>query len=164
MSEPIAPHGGSLIDRFAVREEAAELTARAPSMPQVLLNTRQISDLELIATGAASPLTGFMERDDYFGVVRTMHLANGLPWSIPVTLAVSEEQAGSLTPGQEAALSTENGSLLAVLTVGDVYKYDKAEEAANVYRTTDEAHPGVAALYAQGDVLLGGAVRVIDLP
>jgi sulfate adenylyltransferase len=164
MPETIAPHGGELIDRFAVREEAAELTARAPSMPAIRLNPRQVSDIELIATGAASPLTGFMERTDYFSVVRTMHLAEGLPWSIPVTLAVDDDQAERLRTGGEAALTDEAGSLLAVITVSDVYKYDKAEEAREVYRTTDEAHPGVAAVYAQGDMLVGGDVRVIQLP
>lgn len=164
MPETISPHGGILIDAFAVREEAAELTSRAPSMPQIALNARQISDLELIAIGAASPLKGFMQRDDYFSVVRTMHLANGLPWTIPVTLAVRQEQAEGLRPGNEAALTNGSGGLLAVLRVGDIFRYDKAEEAEKVYRTTEEAHPGVASLYAQEDILVGGEVRVIQLP
>jgi len=164
MSETIPAHGGTLIDRFAAEAEAAELSERAASLKRVPLNRRQISDLELIAIGAASPLTGFVGHDDYKSIVRTMHLANGLPWAIPLTLAVDTPTAEGLKVGQEIALTDETGDLLAVLTISDLYTYDKAVEAQNVYRTTDAAHPGVAAVYAQGDMLLGGDVKVLRLP
>lgn len=164
MSQTIAPHGGTLIDRFFPKEERAEARARATSLRSVPLSRRQISDLELIAIGAVSPLTGFMGRDDYETVVETMHLANGLPWSIPVTLAVDSSVGESLKPGQEVALTEEGGRPLAILTVAETFGYDKEREAEKVYRTTDSAHPGVAALYAQGDTLIGGEVRVIELP
>jgi sulfate adenylyltransferase len=164
MPETIQPHGGTLIDAFLPEGERAEAAARAQSLPSIRLSRRQISDLELIAIGAVSPIDGFLGRDDYLGVVRDMHLANGLPWAVPVTLAVTEEQAGSLSSGQEVALTDESGQPLALLTVSETFSYDKEEEARNVYRTVDEAHPGVAALYAQGPVLVAGRVKVIALP
>jgi sulfate adenylyltransferase len=164
MSQTIAPHGGTLVDRFVPEPERAAVLARAKSLPVITLNSRQVSDLELIATGAVSPLTGFMSQPDYESVVRKMRLANGLPWSIPVTLAVDDATAASLGSGAQAALADEGGEIRAVLTVRDVYRYDKQVEAENVYRTTDGAHPGVAAVYEQPDNLVGGNVEVISLP
>jgi sulfate adenylyltransferase len=162
--QTIAPHGGTLIDRFVPEPQRAAIAASAAVLPKIPLNARQVSDLELIAIGAASPLTGFMSQDDYKSVVHKMQLANGLPWTIPITLAVTPEQAAALKPGSQAALTDETGHLLAVLTVRDTYAYDKQVEAQHIYRTTEEAHPGVAALYAQPDVLVGGDVDVLDLP
>lgn len=164
MSETIPAHGGTLVNRYLAAERRPEALARAASLPAVRLSRRQISDLELIAIGAASPHTGFADHDNYLSVVRTMHLVNGLPWSIPLTLAVEESVAGSLKVGQEITLTDETGTPLAIMTLSDIFRYDKTEEAQQVYRTTDSAHPGVAALYAQGDVLLGGDVQVIQLP
>src|SRR4029450_731371 len=112
-----APHGGTLINRFVSDEKRAALTADAGALPQIALDARQISDLELIAIGAASPLTGFMPQADYESVVQTRHLANGLPWTVPVTLSVTDAQAQTLSPGAQAALTDESGTLLAVLTV-----------------------------------------------
>lgn len=160
----IAPHGGVLINRFVPEAHWKEAAATAESLPQIPLNARQVSDLELIAIGAVSPLSGFMSQADYESVVAKMHLSNGLPWSIPVTLAVTPEQAETLRPGSKAALTDEEGVLLALLTVRDTYRYDKQVEAQNVYRTTDPAHPGVAAVLAQPDVLVGGDVDVLHLP
>src|SRR5690348_15986207 len=89
--QTIAPHGGVLVDRFVPETERANVAARAAGLAKIALNARQISDLELIAIGAVSPLIGFMSQEDYKSVVQTMHLANGVPWSIPVTLAVTPE-------------------------------------------------------------------------
>lgn len=154
----IMPHGGRLVNRLARGAEADELRARAQDLPALHLSARQLSDLELIANGAFSPLEGFMGRADYERVVMEMRLANDLPWTIPVTLAV----AGTAAPaeGAEIALYDPAGALRAVMHVQDVYGYDKQREAREVYRTDEEAHPGVAAVYAQGDTLLGGPVTV----
>jgi len=160
----IAPHGGTLVNRFVSQDKHSEVRAQAASLPQIVLNERQISDLELIAIGAVSPLTGFMGKADYDKVVHTMHLANGLPWSIPVTLAVTPEQAQPLKPGSEVALTDENGTLLALLNVSETYAYDKQVEAQNVYGTTDGEHPGVAAMYAQPEIYVAGDVDVLELP
>lgn len=164
MTETIPAHGGALIDRFAADGERDELAARARTLKRTVLSPRQMSDLELIATGAVSPLEGFMTRDEYLAVVRTMHLPNGLPWTVPVTLAVDEALGDSLTEGEELALCDTEGQVRALLTVRSVTSYDKEEEAREVYRTTDGVHPGVAALYEQGERLVGGPVTVLSLP
>jgi sulfate adenylyltransferase len=160
----IVPHGGELIVNLAPEIEQEELKERAQSLPQLVISPRQISDLELLANGAYSPLHGFLTVDDYRSVVETMHLSNGLPWSLPITLAVSEEQAAQLKEGEEVALVTSQGELQALLLLEEKYRYDKWHEAQKVYRTQDEAHPGVKVLYQQGDILLGGPVRVVAFP
>jgi sulfate adenylyltransferase len=160
----IAPHGGELILNMAGEAERAELQQRARSLPQVLVGSRQLADLEMLAIGAYSPLGGFMRRADYLGAVNDMHLENGLPWSVPITLSTTSEQAATLKEGSQVALVNEHGTLQAVMTVQEKYGYDKQHEASKVYRTTEEAHPGVKVVYQQGDILLGGPVRVVTLP
>src|SRR5436305_8035478 len=159
----IAPHGGELICNWADESEQAELRELAQGLPRVIIGSRQLADLEMLAQGAYSPLQGFMTRNDYLRVVNEMHLSNGLPWSIPITLAVTSEQAATLHEGQQVALVDEDSALHAVLTIEEKYTYDKRHEARLVYRTEDEAHPGVQVIYQQGDVLLGGPVRVVAL-
>lgn len=163
MSLLIPPHGGHLINRLVNADEARELAARATEMPRVRLDERQLSDLEMIAVGGFSPLLGFLNETDYCAVRDSRHLSSGHPWTIPITLDVDARTAERAAPGEEVALY-EDDEVIAVLTVEDRYGYDKRLEAKNVYRTTDEAHPGVAALYAQGDTLLGGPVSVLRLP
>ncbi|MSQ26381.1 MAG: sulfate adenylyltransferase [Dehalococcoidia bacterium] len=159
----IPPHGGTLINRELQGKERDEALARARGLKQIALGPVAVSDLELLAIGGFSPLTGFMGSADYHRVVKEARLANGLVWSLPVTLAVSKEEAASIKPGQELALS-DQGAVLGLLTVREQYAYDKKVEAQQVYRTQDEAHPGVARLYQQGDVLLGGEVRLVNHP
>jgi sulfate adenylyltransferase len=161
--ELIKPHGGVLINRVLAGDAREEAIERTASLEKIALTDTHLADLEMIAVGALSPLTGFMKQEDYHAVVHTMRLANGLPWTIPVTLAVSEEQANRIAIGQSVAL-VEGDAALAILQVEDKYDYDREVEAQNVYRTTEHAHPGVARLYRQGEVLLGGAIDVIDLP
>ena len=156
----IAPHGGKLILRTVDSPKAAEeLRAEAKGLRKLTLTGRELNDLTLIAIGACSPLSGFMDRADYESVVPTLRLANGLPWSIPVVLAVDRDEAP--TVGSRAALCDAEGELRAVIDVEDVFEYDKLKEAQNVYRTDDEKHPGVAALYERKDVLIGGPVSVL---
>jgi sulfate adenylyltransferase len=157
-------HGGKLIDLFVTGKDAQALRKRAAGLPIVRLNSRSLSDLELLAIGGYSPLDGFMTQADYKSVVETMHLAGGLPWSMPITLAVSDEEAASVKEGNEIALAGEGTSVLATMEVREKFGYDKKVEAAKAYGTEDEKHPGVAALYAEGDTLLGGPVRVLDAP
>jgi len=155
----IPPHGGSLVDRVATGDEAQALAGKARSLPKLALSVRSLSDLEMIAVGAFSPLTGFMTRRDYEGVVKEMHLADGLAWSLPITVSAGREEARGLE-GKQVALTDEAGEALAVMDVAEAFDYDKQREARLVYRTEEEAHPGVAALYAQSEVLLGGPVRL----
>ena len=163
-TETYEAHGGPLVDLLVRGSEADALRERAASLPVARLSSRSLSDLELLAVGGYSPLEGFMTQADYRSVVTDMHLASGLPWPMPITLAVSTAEADSIAEGSEIALSHENGTLLATMQVEQKFGYDKRLEAREVYRTEDEAHPGVAAVYAQGDVLLGGPVHVIALP
>ena len=164
MNGTIDPHGGALVQRFAAADDRAHWLRRAASLPRITLNRREISDLEMIAVGAFSPLTGFMGKADYDSVVAHMRLANGLPWTIPVTLAVRAENDGRFAPGADVALVEPSGKPLAVLHLAEKYRPDKRREAAEVYRTTEEAHPGVQAVYAQGDVYLGGTITALDRP
>lgn len=157
------PHGGQLVNRMLRGQMRQAVRERAEHLLKINLNPMNLSDLELIAIGAMSPLTGFMGQIDYELVVSQMRLSNNLLWSIPVTLAVETETADSITPGQEIALC-EDGNVLAVMEVSEKFAYDKKREAELVYKTTEEAHPGVARLYTQGDVLLGGEIWVVDLP
>ena len=158
----IAPHGGRLVNRLATADEAAALHARLPVLPRVTLGPRTLSDLDLIAVGAFSPLVGFMDREDYTSVVEGMHLTNGLPWSLPVTLATSRDEAARVQEGGQVALVAGDGRVVGVLTVRDIYTRDVPHEAQSVYRTTNPAHPGVAALYREGEMLLGGPVSVLE--
>src|SRR2546421_12127821 len=160
----IAPHGGELVSNMASEVERVDLQERARGLPEITVGSRQLADLEMLAIGAYSPLSGFMKRADYLGVVNNMHLENGLPWSVPITLSVTSEQAAGLKEGSQVALVNEQGTLQAVMVLEEEYGCDKQHEASKVYRTTEEAHPGVKVVYQQGDVLLGGAVRVVALP
>jgi sulfate adenylyltransferase len=160
----IAPHGGKLVDRLVPAEEREETRRRAGGLRPVHLNRRQLSDLELIGVGALSPVEGFMGRADYERVVGEMRLANGFPWSIPVTLAVSDAEAVALHIGEELALVDEHSEVRGLLVLQEKFSYDKKREASEVYRTTDQGHPGVRALYAQSEVLLAGPVRLLERP
>ena len=159
----ILPHGGTLIINMANEAEAVELRERARSLPKITVGSRQLADLEMFAIGAYSPLRGFMTHEDYFSVVDDMHLSSGLPWSVPITLATTQMQAETVKLGSEVVLMNEQGIMQAVMTVEDKFGYDKQHEARKVYRTEDEAHPGVKVVYGQGEVLLGGPVHVVAL-
>jgi sulfate adenylyltransferase len=149
----IAPHGGLLVDRTGERPEGVE------ELERVTLTSREVSDLDMLACGALSPLVGFMNREDYDRVVEDMHLASGLIWALPVCLAVPEAPRGD-----RVALEDEAGTLLGVLDVEEVYEYDKQREAERCFRTTDDAHPGVARLYGQHPLYLAGLVTVFERP
>src|SRR5215213_4037914 len=157
----IAPHGGELVDRRAPEEQRDELLSRVEGFASVTLGPRALSDLEMISTGVFSPLTGFMVSEDYESVVETMHLKNGLVWSLPITLPVGEEKAGDIRVGEEIALADGTGRILATMIVEDRYSYDKEHEAQEVFGTTNDEHPGVAAVYRQKDILLGGEVTLL---
>jgi len=134
------------------------------SMEKILLSDRKASDLEMISIGAFSPLEGFMGEDDHLSILRNNRLKNGCPWTIPITLAVSEEDEKRYVIDKDIALCDKNGRPLGVLSLEEKYGYDKEIEAKTVYGTTDLAHPGVAALYESGDVLLAGRVSMVNRP
>ncbi len=159
----VPPHGGVLKPLLLEGDVLEKAKKESESLPKVQLNSRETSDLIMLAVGAFSPLNGFMTKKDYDSVVENMHLADGVLWPIPITLAVSKEQAETLAVGDKVALvDDDSGELMGRLTIEDKFSYDKAKEAKHVFGTEDEAHPGVAKIYAQGDVYLGGDVEVFS--
>jgi sulfate adenylyltransferase len=162
--ELIRPHGGALVDRVAEPAARPAALAAASRLPQIMLTPVQHSDLVCIATGVFSPLTGFVGRADYESSLDTMRLADGTVWSIPVTLAVSSDTATAIGASPTIALQDPAGRIVATMDVTEQFSYDKRREASAVYRTTDEAHPGVARLYGQGDVLLAGPITLLVPP
>jgi sulfate adenylyltransferase len=147
----IAPHGGELVDRTAEPPDGLD------ALEKVTLTARELSDLDMIASGALSPLDGFMDQIDYESVLESMRLSGGLPWSLPVCLAVDAPPRGD-----RLALADESGRVRGVLDVMAVYTYIKEREAEAAFRTTDAAHPGVARLYRQKDLYVAGPVTVFE--
>ena len=161
----IAPHGGVLKELYLPPAEAEALKLRSARLPGVDLDTRQLCDLELLLSGAFSPLEGFLGRRDYDRVVEELRLADGTLWPIPITLDVDEDFAAQLSTGSEVALRDSQGVPLAVLEVHDVYWPDRLHEAKRVFGSTDRLHPGVAELLDRTKpVALGGRVRGIQRP
>ncbi|MBD2503108.1 sulfate adenylyltransferase [Anabaena azotica] len=160
--DAIAAHGGQLVNRIASPEQREEFLSKAEFLPRVQLDERAVSDLEMIAIGGFSPLTGFMNQQDYDRVVTEMRLANGLVWSIPITLSVSEAEAASLPEGGLVRLDNPRGEYIGVLQLTQKYRYDKTREAINVYRTDEAKHPGVQVLYKQGAVHLAGDIWLLE--
>jgi len=159
----ILPHGGTLLSLLAEGEERVQGLGKANNLPQIHMNSREVSDLIMLSMGAFSPLKGFMTKQDYEGVLTHMHLNDGTFWPVPITLAVSKAHAESLKEGQEVALIDGNsGEIIGTMTVEEKYSYDKDLEAKNVFQTTDGKHPGVHKLYQQGEILVGGPVTVLS--
>jgi sulfate adenylyltransferase len=161
----IAPHGGDLVD-LLVPEALREATrAEADHLPKFVVNARELSDLEMLAVGALSPLTGFVGEADYLSILETMHLSSGLAWAIPVTLSLTDDDVKRIGAGSSVALLPwEGGDPIAVLDVAEVFKRDRQKEALGVYATEDLEHPGVRALHDAGDFCLAGTVRALALP
>ena len=159
----IAPHGGTLVNRLAGSAQVEQLAAEAAALPVVRLSTKQACDLEMITIGAFSPLTGFVGRADFERICTDLRLAGGEVWPIPITLAVDDAAKAGLQEGGRAALQHADGTVLAVIDVQEIYPHDKKLEIPNVFRTEDEAHPGVKAVLEEGDWLVGGPVHVITV-
>jgi len=155
------PHGGILVNR---ENHSAEALKQAEQLPALTVSDWSISDLELIGIGGFSPLTGVMGKQDYETVVENMRLSNGLIWSIPITLPVTEEEAERFETGETLALKGADGVIYGTLTLEEKYTVDKEREARLVYGTTDPAHPGVKRLYENGDVYLAGPVTLLNRP
>ena len=162
ITDTIAPHGGTLINRIATEEQKTEFLAKADSLPRVQLDKRATSDLVMIAIGGFSPISGFMNEADYKGVVDDMRMADGTVWSVPVTLSVSKEIAEPLEIGSLIRLDNPDGKFVGVLELAEKYTYSKVHEAVNVYRTDEDKHPGVKVIYEQGEINLAGPVWLLE--
>lgn len=155
----IEAHGKNLVNRTCTPQEREERLKAACQMPVLDLTSSEVSDVYMIGTGAYSPLKGFMDSADYQGVVEGMRLANGVLWPIPITLAVAEEEANNIKPGDEIALrDPASGYLVATIRVSDLYRYDKEKEALATFGTLDTAHPGVKKLVDQKAYYVGGEI------
>ncbi len=154
----IRPHGGSL--QININKEFDQ----GKVIKSLTVSKWTISDIELIGIGGFSPLTGFMGKEDYSGVVHKMRLADGTVWSIPITLQVTNEEAKQVDIGEEILLKGEDGVTYGVLTLQEKFKPDKEMEAKHVYGTTDKSHPGVRRLFENGEVYLAGPIVMINCP
>jgi len=161
MEKLIQPHGGEVLPRIVEGAKKDTLLKEAAGLKAVTLESLEVSDLIMLASGAFSPLEGFLTQADYDSVVSDMHLSDGNLWPIPVTLAVTKEEAASIALEARIALKDEEGSTLAIMTIKDKYTPNVKKEAELVFKTTDEAHPGVKRLYTRGEVYLGGPVEVL---
>lgn len=165
MDHLVEPHGGVLRDLLVSDDRAEQLKAESAAYPSVTLSQRQLCDLELLLNGGFSPLNGFMNRATYESVLGGMRLPDGALWPMPVTLDVPATLGEKLTVGQRLALRDNEGFMLAVLSVSDVWCPDKGREAERVYGTTDLAHPGVRYLFEQVyEHYVGGTLEGVQLP
>lgn len=164
MSKLVPPHGSASVKPLLLPEsERGEELKRAADLKRVPLDSRAVSDVFMLAMGAYTPLDGFMGHDDWRGSCVDMKMANGTFWPIPITLPAAKDIADSINSGEEVALADgETGEILAVMQVREKYSIDRKLEAEHVYRTTDPKHPGVAKVFAQGDVNLAGPVRALS--
>jgi len=166
ISHLIPAHGGKLVDLVAPPERIRELKAHSCQWPSWDLTARQICDLELLLSGGFSPLTGFMNQEDYEGVCHDMRLQSGVLWPMPITLDVKEEFAKTLQPGSsKIALRDPEGVMVAVLHVEDVWQPDREAEAESVFKSASAGHPGVDYLLNKSNSwYVGGRVEGTQAP
>jgi sulfate adenylyltransferase len=162
-ADAITAHGnGNLVDLRAPESERPGLRRYLEKLPSAKLNARDLADLEMLASGAFSPLTGFMTEGDYLRSRDDMRLASGLPWSIPITLGLEEGEARALSSGQDIALVADGGARIAILKVGQVFRVDRKREAEAVFGTADEAHPGAKNVLTTPEWCVGGQVTLVE--
>ncbi|WP_414434080.1 sulfate adenylyltransferase [Alloalcanivorax venustensis] len=163
MSQLVKPHGSETLNiRLLEGAERESALAAASALPKITLSSRERGDLIMLGIGGFTPLDGFMGKADWQGVCDNMTLANGVFWPIPITLSTDQATADSLAEGEEVALVDGNGDIMGSMLVNEKYTIDKAHECQQVFKTTDEEHPGVKMVLAQGDVNLAGPVKVFS--
>lgn len=161
----VPAHGGRLVELVVQQERARELKEASRDWPCWDLTPRQLCDLELLANGSFSPLSGFLCSEDHKSVCRDMRLADGTLWPIPITLDVDERVASTLGVGSQLALCDPEGTMLAVLHVEDLWQPDLTEEAEQVFGCVNPEHPGVAYLLNRSNGwYVGGKLECLQLP
>jgi len=164
MSKLVKPHGGGELEPLLLEGDAlAAEQARAAGLTKISVSSREAGDIIMMGIGGFTPLDGFMTHADWEGVCDGMRMANGLFWPIPITLSADAALAVDVSEGEDIALAdSESGEILATMTVTEKYTIDKKHECMMVYKTTDEEHPGVKMVMAQGDVNLAGPIKVLS--
>lgn len=160
----ITPHGGTLINRELKGKKRDEAESKANSLEALVLSERELCDLEMIATGAMSPLEGFMSSDEYSSCLDNKVLSNGLPWTIPVTKSITDQDKVRIQKQKEVVLKDGQGRALAILEVKDIYPHDKQKQATLIYGTDDENHPGIKQIAQMGNWFVGGRISVFNRP
>ncbi len=155
------PHGGRLVNRIVTGRRREHLLEEAKELIKININIFKSIDIEDIAYGAFSPLEGFMTQEDYTSVLDIMRLSNDLPWTIPIVLDVDRSEIAGLREGDDIAL-VNNGVVLAIMKIEEIYKWDKKEYALKVYKTTDIEHPGVKRVMSMKELLVGGPIDVLN--
>ena len=157
----IAPHGGQLVNRLATHSDKEDILKESVSWKKIDIDLWTYADLECIATGAFSPLTGFVNEADYDAIVSDMYMKSGYVWTIPITLAVEDEVANGLQLGEYVCLCYERKTV-ATMKVESLYRPDKEREAQCVYGTSDRAHPGVKRLFSKPNTYIGGSITLLE--
>lgn len=157
----IAPHGGTLVNCFAEDNQKSALYAKAQGLPSISVDAYAAFDIDGIAKGIFSPLAGFMGEEETHRVLDSMELRSGLPWTIPILLPVSTKVADTLAIGDDVAIKDDSNQVVAILHLEEKFTLDKRFLVEQVYRTSDQAHPGVAYTYSTGDVFLAGPLTVL---
>jgi sulfate adenylyltransferase len=161
----IPPHGKQigLKPRMVIGEQLAAEKKKALTLPQIMMTSRETSDLIMLGIGAFTPLEGFMNRADWKSVCETLQMVDGVFWPIPITLSTTAEEAAALAEGHSAALvDSETGELMGSILVEEKYSIDKEYECREIFKTADVNHPGVAKVMAQGEVNIAGRVQVFS--
>ena len=159
----IAAHGGTLVNRFLPEDRRNEIIDRIEKYPSITLSSRQWSDIEMIANGAYSPLTGFVGEQDYKSIITNGRLSSGLAWTIPIFLLVEDNEVERLRISNDVILRDNDGKNISVLHLSEIFKIDKVELASRVWQTTDINHPGVRNVFDEGDIALAGSIDVVRL-
>jgi len=164
MSRLVNPHGGEALKPLLLEGKALEAEqARSQSLPKVRISSREVGDLIMMGIGGFTPLEGFMTHADWEGVCDGFKLANGLFWPIPITLSTDKATADGIKTGSDVALvNDDTNEIMATLKVTEKYSIDKEHECMMVYKTTDQAHPGVKMVMEQGEINLAGPVKVLS--
>lgn len=158
----IPPHGNSLVDRFLSSERSAQLKTDFEDFPEIQLNQNLYYDFLNIASGAYSPLTGFLSQNDFLKVVNDMTLEGGEPWTLPIVLDVTAQKANEISPGDRVSISGPRGEKLGLLDVADIYRYNGEESAKKIFGTSDRDHPGVEMFLDKDPFFVGGKIKAFN--
>jgi len=158
----LKPHGGKLVNRVLKDEVRREIMEQIDSFSKLVVTEEKVTDIHNIATGVFSPLKGFVCYEDLDSIVMRDSLASGLPWTIPIVLSVSKEDAERIKEGETILLTHENGKPVALMEVEDKFRYDKSKICEAIFGTTDLSHPGVKKIFSTSGIYLGGNIKLIE--